>query len=420
MEQLDKNIYSVRELNRILRAQEGIVVYGIGDYGKQLVDFLFFINEKQKIKGIIVTEKGMEQEYRGIKIQTAANFLDKNKECLVIIAVSSTYQEDIIQVVQQYGRQYCCITEKVYWEIRNRMKDVRPLSPTNIDFLCPGFAKCGTTSFYRALQTIDSIYLPSQKENHFWFWYDKVENPEELLIEKYFDNIRQGQKVGMIDPTYAVEAERTYKFFGNKMKIIFLVRNPVEAVFSRFKMVIRNGRLDLDMAYQKNGGYFSIEIFDEFFESGNAGYKFIDMIKQYEKYYTRDQLKVVFFEELIHRPQTVINDVLDFICIQERYNCEQFPVANKVGFVMADLEGYRLARERNVSNVANRNMNVRDPRSEINNRSRLELEQRYVQASRIYGVKMTKEQRRKAQMYYDSSVRELEVWLNKDLTQLWF
>ena len=53
-------------------------------------------------------------------------------------------------------------------------------------------------------------------------------------------------------------------------------------------------------------------------------------------------------------------------------------------------------------------------------RLRLELTQRYVQASRIYGVKMTKEQRRKAQMYYDSSVRELEVWLNKDLTQLWF
>lgn len=74
MDQLDKNIYSVRELRKWLQEEEKVVIYGIGDYGKQIVNYLFFIGEEKKIEGIVVTEKGNKENYRGIEVQESDDF----------------------------------------------------------------------------------------------------------------------------------------------------------------------------------------------------------------------------------------------------------------------------------------------------------------------------------------------------------
>ena len=66
MECLDKTIDSAKELNKWIRMTGSLVIYGAGDYGKQMTDYLFFINEDQRIKKIVVTEKGNESEYRKI------------------------------------------------------------------------------------------------------------------------------------------------------------------------------------------------------------------------------------------------------------------------------------------------------------------------------------------------------------------
>lgn len=139
----------------------------------------------------------------------------------MIIAVSLIYQMDIEHIVLQYSDQYCCMTGELYHDIEKKM-DPRPAVPfQGIDFLCPGFGKCGTTSFYSALRKVDSIYLPEQKENHFLQWCDDVENAKEILAERFYDDIKEGQKVGMIDPTYAWEAQKTYDVLGVILKLFF-------------------------------------------------------------------------------------------------------------------------------------------------------------------------------------------------------
>lgn len=74
-EKNDYFIYKVDFFNDI-DLLDGFVIYGIGEYGKKLIDFLISIDKKNKIKGIIVTnKKDVVDTYEGIPIKEARDFL---------------------------------------------------------------------------------------------------------------------------------------------------------------------------------------------------------------------------------------------------------------------------------------------------------------------------------------------------------
>ncbi|MDE7430529.1 MAG: sulfotransferase domain-containing protein [Lachnospiraceae bacterium] len=422
MEQIERYIFSIKELNTYLELKENIVIYGAGDYGKKLVDYIFSQKKDKKIKGIVVTKKKeTDCEYKGKKIYEAHTFL-QNIECFVMVAASIVYQDEIVEIVSQYGRRYCYITHELYLDLKNKL-DSRVVVPyTGIDFLCPGFPKCGTSSLYSALRQIEGIYLSQCKENHFFRWCEDVENPEQKLINNYLSNIREGQAVGIIDPTYIREAKRIYCLFGNKIRILFLVRNPVDAAFSFFKMAVRLGQGELEQAYQERGK-FNVEMFDEFLEKNIDNYEYIYWIEQFKKYYESERIKVVFFEELIEMPQVVINDILKFIDVPDQYKYAKLPIENEGNFVMADVKGYKLAnlRHSEFNRINKELLSIEDNRNRYEKQQELsKIKEEYDLAEKIYGVKMTKEQRKKAERCFNDSVRKLEATLKKDLTEIWF
>ncbi|MDE7430528.1 MAG: sulfotransferase domain-containing protein, partial [Lachnospiraceae bacterium] len=353
-----------------------------------------------------------------MKIEKAESFFGQCKECYVIIAVSIIYQDEIANLVNQYDRQYCYVTDELYLDMKKILtSDLVQYS--GIDFLCPGFPKCGTTSLYSALRSIDCIYLSEPKENYFFKWYDSVENPKEVLIKNYFGNIKKGQTVGIIDPTYIKKAEQIYDFFGGRLKLIFLVRNPVEAAFSGFKMAVRLGMGELDQAYQSRGGKFCVDMFDEFLERRVHEYEYFNWIEPFERYYAKSQMKIVLLEELIKQPQLVISDILEFCGISEQYKLKSLPLMNEGSFVMADVEGYKLARIRHelYQSVSKEPLSIENHRKRYEKlRQFMEIKEKYDRAEKIYGVKMTREQRKKAEGSFNDSIRKLEFMLNRDLS----
>lgn len=74
-----------------------------------------------------------------------------------------------------------------------------------------------------------------------------MKDSKKQLIENFFYDISEGQVVGMVEPPFSENAEQIAEFFGTDIKIIFLVRNPVDAEFSRFKMSARDGYLSEDV-----------------------------------------------------------------------------------------------------------------------------------------------------------------------------
>lgn len=424
---LTANIYTIEGLHKCLQDCNNAVIYGAGVYGKRLVDYLISNNDEEKLRGIVVTEKKESQcEYRGFLVQEAHSFFKKDMDALVIIATSLDYQSDIVKEVVRYTRNYRCIIPEVYKDICKKLDIKKQVTYQGIDFLCAGFCKCGTTSLYSTLKGIDEIYLSDFKESMFFDWYEKVVEPQKILIEKHFGNIKQGQLVGMIEPTFCTHANQILKFFGDKLKIIFLVRNPVDAVFSDFKMENREGMAGLELSYQKKNVYYE-EMFDEFFERITNEeeilvWEYAHWIEQFEKYYASQNIKIVFFEELVQNSQKEISSILQFIGVQEAYMCEGLPHENKGDFVMEDLNGYQAAKVRNEWACQNPQLSLEEVRKRKYKESQqyTEINQNYDQSKKLYGVKMTKEQKRNVEAYFNTSVRELEALTGRDLSKLWF
>lgn len=342
----EKNLYSIKQLHDFIKNNSRIAIYGAGDYGKMLIDYLISIRKEKVIKALIISAKNDEQnEYKGIKIMEAGYYLQKEEGSSIIIAVSSAYQKDIEGVVCKYSQRYSCITYELYQEIEKTLQ----IPYRGADFMLAGFAKCGTTSLHKVLYGIRDIYLSENKESQFFDWCTHVDDPLNVLAEKYFNHIRNGQIVGMIEPSFARKAKEVYDYFGDKIKIIFSVRNPVNATFSRFKMFCRIGMAEFDELYLKGKGNYYDEMFDDYLERTEDDTvvisKYVDYINKFLQYYPKNQIKVIIFEELVQNPQKIINEVLKFIGSEERCCIETLPKVNEGDYILANYEGYKLARE---------------------------------------------------------------------------
>lgn len=417
-----KYLHTIEELDLVLDKEKELVVYGAGDYGKRLVDYILEVRREQreKIISFLVTEKKKtDYDYQGITVTAAPDFLG-NRACFVIVAVSDRHQKDIVKALEGYGTRLCCLTENLYQALIQKLK----VPYHGLDFLLAGFPKCATTSLYGALKTVDDIFLPKGKETLFNTWYGRTENAENVLAEKYYSGIRSGQLTGAIEPGIYMRyagwqgAESVYEIFGSRLKLMFSVRNPVEAAFSEFKMMLRNGDEYCNNAYQKYQ-CFSMEMFDEFIDTSVdlENFKYIYWIKEFGKYYPQEQIKVVLFEELVHDAGKVVDDILRFVGSKCKFRSAELPFWNKGDYVPADKAGWEKGKQLNQLRFYSKyNPQTKEQEPDITMRSRSE----YEETEKIYHPQMSQDQRNKLEAYYDSSVRELEEFIGRSLSELWF
>jgi hypothetical protein len=117
------------------------------------------------------------------------------------------------------------------------------------DFMVIGFPKCGTTSLYGFLTKHPSICAAFQKETTFFtlsyrrgmLWY-RAFFP--TVIEKRFSELR-GRKfiTGEASPGYVYFPDIHGKIFrmNPKIRLIALMRNPVDRAYSNYMHLVRRG-----------------------------------------------------------------------------------------------------------------------------------------------------------------------------------
>lgn len=350
----DKLINKFNFLDTCLKNEDGVIIYGIGMYGSAVADYMIETGNREKIRGITVTDrKDAPAVYKNIPVSEAGDCFsnEENRKCLVIVAVSIQYQESMISLLESFGvERWYCLTRESYLDLmRNGDKRIK-VPYHGMDFLVAGFTKCGTTSLHCVLRDIDSIFVPLEKETHFFEWFDRTENAEEKLAERYFSDIREGQKVvGAVEPTFYSRAEEIYQYFGSNVRIVLLMRNPAEAAFSLYKMENRYGNPLFEEIYQKYGVYHE-EMFAHYFEKivkdETYLFHYDYWLKRFYKHFPKEQVHIAFFEDLIKFPEREISRILEFIGINEKHIVKEMPKTNEGNFVMKNMEGYRIARQK--------------------------------------------------------------------------
>lgn len=191
----------------------------------------------------------------------------------------------------------------------------------HLDFLCPGFWKCGTTSLHIALNNNKNIFLPMVKETFFIHNLNESSH-DEFKTKHYPPSVVRNRIVGGIEPSYICDAHSVYRYFGQDLKLIFCLRNPVQALESFFWMCKDQGLITWTNSIREN--------FDIYFDRSGYIFKYINIIYDWEKYYPRDQIKLVILEELRSNTTEIMNEIQEFIGLEKykRINYTHLPSVN--------------------------------------------------------------------------------------------
>lgn len=194
------------------------------------------------------------------------------------------------------------------------------------NFLIVGTPKSGTTSLYHYLNQHPEIYFSSHKEPHF-FSFIGEQKPHWGIktiaeYEKLFEDATNEKAIGEASTWYLYSksaAEQIKKYIPN-VKLIIILRNPIERAYSSWAFQIQCGWesiVDFEEALQaeknrmKNGCGWD-------FHYLHTGF-YYKQIQRYFNLFSREQIKIYTHDDLKQNCTFVIKDIFDFLEVDNSF-----------------------------------------------------------------------------------------------------
>ena len=210
------------------------------------------------------------------------------------------------------------------------------------NFLCVGAQKSGTTTLHDILTQHPDIYLPKQKEAHFFDIEDRFSKGVDWWLENYFKNYNNEKIIGSITPEYLFYdkvPERIYDKLGKNIKLIFILRNPVKRAYSHYLMSLSRG-------YEKMSFEEAIQIEKERIQKDDFHFNhfsylsrgfYYKQIARYLKLFDRENMLFLSFEnDIVKNIDTTVKRIVDFLDV-DSYNFNSIlksNVATKPRFIL--------------------------------------------------------------------------------------
>ncbi len=299
------------------------------------------------------------------------------------------------------------------------------ITKRNMDFLCVGFEKAGTTSLDTILRQHSLINLPKIKETQYFYWDYKYENAKEVLWERYFSD--KAGIYGAIEPEFEYFPKEIQREFGKDVKLLFIMRNPVNRLFSSYRMELRRGAKVVIEQYKERK---SVSLMFEKFVVNHMVYnkrgtaklfvergKYMRVIREFMNYFPHENMKFIIFEEFILNPQKYIIEIQNFLGIPiERLNCN-----------VKENEGNRVSRNYGCAylNALIISLNFqlwtnKDFPISLYMKWKIFLDKIMQYTTVEIRSQMNHRTQKICEQFYREDKEELEKFLKKDLSQLWF
>lgn len=183
-------------------------------------------------------------------------------------------------------------------------------------FLIIGAAKAGTTSLYGAMKTHPDVCMPRVKEiNYFSAHYERGPRWYARQFPLRWKADRADAATGEASPAYLGVPEcagRIRAYFGESVRLVAILRNPVERAWSQYW---HRCRLQLEPLS------FEDAIAREMARPGGVtgtdwylgGGHYAMLLERYLEHVPRSMLHVMFSEELAARPQAELDSLAGFL-----------------------------------------------------------------------------------------------------------
>jgi hypothetical protein len=180
--------------------------------------------------------------------------------------------------------------------------------PFRVDFLIVGAQKCGTTTLTHVLRTHPSVVCSYDKETNF-FSTSSDWRAELPRYERMFPR-REGALHFEASPTYTFYPHRNLEIwndlhaFNPRLKIVYLVRDPIERVTSAYMHIYERGYTDrtFERALAEVPQLLDVT-------------RYATQITPFLARFGKDRVRILFFEDLLHHRRTLLDDLARFLGI---------------------------------------------------------------------------------------------------------
>jgi hypothetical protein len=176
-------------------------------------------------------------------------------------------------------------------------------------FLGVGAQRCGTTWLFENLRRHSQVFIPNQKELN--FFSDIGESSMARGLDWYLGrfNSPDGVVSGEITPEYLVDEQapdRILKALGPDVRILAVVRDPVDRAFSAYAKGIRDGTWDCPFPE------FARNNFDRCIDRG----MYAAQLRRFNSRFT--SVMVLVYDDLLLDPASFLRRVWDFLGVADQ------------------------------------------------------------------------------------------------------
>ena len=215
------------------------------------------------------------------------------------------------------------------------------------NFVVIGAAKSGTTSLHGWLSQHPQIFVPRQKELHFFAapWLrENCHGPGDTRVlqdlattrDEYLAHYRDAagySAIGDISPSYFAwwpSRDAIREHLGTP-RILLLLRDPVEKAFSQYTHLLRDGREKLSFwdglqaePERARQGYGALWRY-------LGGALYAESTERFLETFGRERMKILFFEDLVRAPDAVLREILEFLDAEPDVRIDTSEVRNRSG-----------------------------------------------------------------------------------------
>lgn len=203
------------------------------------------------------------------------------------------------------------------------------------NFLVIGAGKAGTSSIYYYLKQHPQVYMSPLKEPKFFALEGETLNyqgPDREIVNrvsvnnlKDYQNLFQGASteiaIGEASPMYlySPKAPSKIKTYLPQVKLIAILRDPVERAFSSFTHLLREGyeTLSFERALAEEENRIQKK-WAPLWHYKQKGY-YYEQLKRYYDIFDREQIQVYLYEDLQTNSTNLIQSIYDFVGVDHTF-----------------------------------------------------------------------------------------------------
>jgi Sulfotransferase domain len=189
-----------------------------------------------------------------------------------------------------------------------------------IDFLVPGFSKCGTTTLCALLAQHPDIYIPELKEP--WYFSSNDFPAKQADYIQHFSPARPGQLLGEGSVNYSgfeKEDISIARIADNNpdCRFIFIARNPLRRIESSYREMHHSGvKFGLNAPY---GLADNLERFPQMIKDS----MYFERISKYVDAFGKQAILVLFLEDLNRQPQRELARCFKHLGVDDEFQVKE-------------------------------------------------------------------------------------------------